>query len=121
MTAYIQRKTKEIMEGKGVEGISNEEYENLNQFGKDMLSQNEMILGSTMSQITKHLHENGAMVVLTDVGDLVFDPFMGSGSTGVAARNNFRKFIGSDLKEEACKIARDRLAEQVLPLYERTI
>ena len=72
MTAYIQRKTKEIMEGKGVEGISNEEYENLNQFGKDMLSQNEMILGSTMSQITKHLHENGAMVVLTDVGDLVY-------------------------------------------------
>ena len=64
---------------------------------------------------------NPFVQVHSDVGDLVFDPFMGSGSTGVAARNNFRKFIGSDLKEEACKIARDRLAEQVLPLYERTI
>ena len=30
----------------------------------------------------------------SDTGDIVFDPFMGSGSTGVACMNTNRKFIG---------------------------
>ena len=48
--------------------------------------------------------------------DLVLDPFMGSGSTGLASIRNGRKFIGIDVKKEACEIAARRLAQEVVPL-----
>lgn len=45
----------------------------------------------------------------TDEGDLVFDPFMGSGSTGVACFNSNRDFIGIELDENYFNIASERL------------
>lgn len=42
-------------------------------------------------------------------GDIVFDPFMGSGTTGKMAKLNGRKFIGIELDEEYFKIASDRI------------
>ena len=45
------------------------------------------------------------------VGELVIDPFMGSGSVGVAAMRNARMFRGNDLCEEAIGITRSRLVE----------
>ncbi len=41
--------------------------------------------------------------------DIVLDPFMGSGSTGVAAINNKRRFIGIELNKEYVKTATDRI------------
>lgn len=41
-------------------------------------------------------------------GDLVLDPFMGSGSTGVACLKNNRRFLGIEKEEEYCKIAEKR-------------
>ena len=41
-------------------------------------------------------------------GDIVLDPFAGSGSTCVAARAMGRNWIGVDLNPEYCRIARDR-------------
>lgn len=46
-------------------------------------------------------------------GDLVCDPFMGSGSTGVACVNLNRKFIGIELDPEYFKIAQERINEAV--------
>ena len=37
---------------------------------------------------------------LSNKNGLVIDPFMGSGSTGVAALNNYRKFIGGEIKKK---------------------
>lgn len=45
----------------------------------------------------------------TNENDTVLDPFMGSGSTGVACRNINRNFIGIELDEEYYKIAKGRL------------
>ncbi len=42
-------------------------------------------------------------------GDLVFDPFMGSGTTAKMARLNGRSYIGSDLSKFYCEIAEDRI------------
>jgi len=47
----------------------------------------------------------------TEPGQLVIDPFMGSGSVGVAAVNLGRSFLGNDLCAEAVEIARTRLVE----------
>jgi site-specific DNA-methyltransferase (adenine-specific) len=47
----------------------------------------------------------------TNPGDLVADPFMGSGSVGVAALRLGRRFAGNDLNPEAVAIADKRLRE----------
>lgn len=45
----------------------------------------------------------------SDEGDVVLDPFMGAGSTGVAALNLKRGFIGVEIDEQYFKIAQERL------------
>ncbi len=47
----------------------------------------------------------------TEPGQLVIDPFMGSGSVGVAAANLKRSFLGNDLCVEAVDITRSRLRD----------
>jgi DNA modification methylase len=45
----------------------------------------------------------------TAPGELVIDPFMGSGSVGVAATGLGRRFGGSDLAQASIEMARARL------------
>ena len=46
-------------------------------------------------------------------GDIVLDPFMGSGTTLWVAKNLFRSSIGYDISEEYCKMALERNQQQV--------
>jgi DNA modification methylase len=39
----------------------------------------------------------------------VFDPFLGSGTTCVAAKETGRKYLGFEISEKYYKIAKDRL------------
>ena len=43
--------------------------------------------------------------------DIILDPFMGSGTTGVACKQTNRRFIGSEIVEKYFKIAEDRINE----------
>lgn len=45
--------------------------------------------------------------------DLILDPCMGSGSTGVVALQNNRNFIGMELDEKYFNIAENRICEQL--------
>jgi site-specific DNA-methyltransferase (adenine-specific) len=45
---------------------------------------------------------------------LLFDPFCGSGSAMVAAKEMSRRAIGVDIREEQCEIAANRLRQSVL-------
>jgi DNA modification methylase len=44
-------------------------------------------------------------------GDIVLDPFSGSGTTSKMAKKNNRKYIGIDISEEYCKLAEKILAK----------
>lgn len=48
----------------------------------------------------------------TNDGDIVLDPFMGSGSTGIACKNTNRNFIGIELQDNYFEIARERIGEK---------
>lgn len=47
--------------------------------------------------------------VASDENDVVLDPFMGSGTTGVACKNLGRSFIGMELDEEYFNVAKERI------------
>jgi site-specific DNA-methyltransferase (adenine-specific) len=42
-------------------------------------------------------------------GDIVYDPFMGSGTTAIAAKKLGRNYIGSEISQEYCAIAVSRI------------
>jgi site-specific DNA-methyltransferase (adenine-specific) len=52
---------------------------------------------------------NDHIVSWSNEGDLVYDPFMGSGTTAKMAILNNRKYIGSEISKEYCEIAEQRL------------
>jgi len=45
----------------------------------------------------------------TNRGQIIFDPFLGSGTTAIAAAQLGRNFIGIEINPEYCRIAEDRL------------
>ena len=51
------------------------------------------------------------MEVSSNKGDLVCDPFVGSGTTAVAAKKLNRNYICSDINEKYVKIAKERVNE----------
>ena len=53
--------------------------------------------------------------------DLILDPFLGSGTTAVACKRLNRRFIGIEISEKYCQIARDRLANEVEPLFKEVV
>jgi site-specific DNA-methyltransferase (adenine-specific)/modification methylase len=59
-------------------------------------------------KLIKHI-----MGLITNEGDIVLDPFMGSGTTGVAAIELGRDFIGMEIDEVNINIAKDRIVSSI--------
>lgn len=52
-----------------------------------------------------------AIELLSYKGDIVLDPFIGTGTTAVAASKTDRHYVGYDVSEDYCELARSRLRE----------
>ena len=67
----------------------------------------------------KNLHDTEKPVDLMKIlignssqeGDIVLDPFMGIGSTGIACKELYRNFIGIEIDEHYFNIAKSRITE----------
>lgn len=57
---------------------------------------------------------NDHIISWSNEGDLVYDPFMGSGTTAKMAILNKRNWIGSEISEEYCKIIDKRVKNTLL-------
>lgn len=71
---------------------------------KDQHHQNEKPVKLLEQCIIKH----------SDMGNIVLDPFMGSGSTGIACLHTDRKFIGIEKDANYFEIARQRIEDEQL-------
>ena len=52
------------------------------------------------------------IVTWSNLGDIVLDPFVGSGTTAIEAMKEKRHYIGFDISEEYCQMARKRIEEE---------
>ena len=68
--------------------------------------------GKTVHPTQKPLRLMEELLVIG--GTTILDPFLGSGTTAVAAKQLGRKFIGIEISPEYCKIAEQRLAQEIL-------
>ena len=57
---------------------------------------------------------NQIINIVTDEGDIVLDPFCGSGTTCVSAKSLKRNYIGIDISLDAVNLANSRLEEMII-------
>lgn len=58
-----------------------------------------------------------AIKAFSYVGDVVLDPFMGSGTTAVVAEQLNRKWIGIEISKNYCEIAKNRITNEICKLF----
>lgn len=52
----------------------------------------------------------------TKENDIIYDPFMGTGTTAVVSKKLNRKYLGSEINQAYCNIIEERLSEVFTPL-----
>jgi site-specific DNA-methyltransferase (adenine-specific) len=56
--------------------------------------------------------------LFTKEGDIVLDPFIGSGTTAIVAKRLGRHYVGIDTQQEYCAMAEESLADVIPTTYE---
>ncbi len=98
----------------GTTGTFNNESKVLHDFVESSLTtKNEKKFGKHPTQKPLSIL-NRFTKVLSNEGDIVCDPFMGSGSTGVSCEINNRQFIGIELDEEYYNISKNRIQNSAI-------
>ena len=110
----------------GLQSFGNADAQPIYYYGRNQLGRN---MGVPCSYVlTEQPEPNGhpcpkpikiwrkLLANISQPGQVVLDPFMGSGTTLRAAKDLGRKAIGIEIEERYCEIAVRRLAQGVLPL-----
>lgn len=84
----------------------------LDYFESSVTPQSEKKWGKHPTQKPLKLMEH-FISILSNEGDIILDPFMGSGSTGVGSIRLNRKFIGFEIDKNYYNIAKRRLEEEI--------
>ena len=88
-----------------------------NWVGRDMVYPNNVIHMATESSNKKHSAvfplplPTWFIKLFTQAGDVVLDPFVGSGTTAVAALSLSRRYVGIDTNIEYVRLSEERLAD----------
>ena len=85
-----------------------------------LTSQKEKAEGKHPTQKPEYLLER-IIEASTLPGDIVLDPFNGSGTTGVAAKRLGRKYIGIDNVEEYLELSKRRIQKEQETLWQQEI
>ena len=56
----------------------------------------------------------GHILSWSNPGDLIYDPFMGSGTTAVVSLQHNRNYIGSEISKEYCEMAQRRVDQKII-------
>ena len=85
---------------------------NINNMGTKNVLQINNIIGNKNHPTEKPVELMKILIENSTVGgDLVIDPFMGAGSTGIACKELNRDFIGIEIDEKYFKIAKERIED----------
>lgn len=83
---------------------------NINNMGEKNIQRIKNIIGNKSHPTEKPVELNKVFILnSSNYGETVLDPFMGSGSCGVACKETGRKFIGIEIDERYFKIAEERI------------
>lgn len=83
---------------------------NINNMGTKNILDIHNIIGKKLHPTEKPVELNEILINNSSKeGEIVLDPFMGSGSTGVACQKNNRKYIGIEIDEKYYNIAKERI------------
>ena len=89
----------------------------------DMSVKSSFMVHPCGKKVTRHPNEkplplmNKLILLGSEPGDIILDPFCGSGTTCVAAKQLGRRWIGIAISEDYCHIARARVAATTPPLF----
>ena len=98
-----------------------------NWVGRDMVYPNNVIHMATECANRQHSAAfppdlpSWFIKLFTQEGDLVLDPFLGSGTTAMVAKELGRDYLGIDVQAEYCQIAKDRIFQTQPRLLETPI
>ena len=64
------------------------------------------------SELQQGLHEAEYLIeTFTNPGDLVVDPFLGTGTVAVAAKRMERRFVGAEILEDRYQLSLSRISQ----------
>ena len=85
---------------------------NVRKYQRDVLVSNEKGKRQAMQKPVDIIEQ--MILASSDEGMVILDPFAGTGSTLLAAKNTKRKYIGIEISKEFVDIAKKRLQQEVL-------
>ena len=128
---FIQRTEKEIKEFKSKQSVKGNSTENYNSYNIIKTKNPEKKYPNNLISINSKEREcnfknrkhptqkpiklmNYLMETYSNENDLILDPFLGSGTTCVAAKQLKRNYIGIEISPKYCAIAEQRLRQDIL-------